>query len=330
MTKNIFVLCLIEKGVLLRGSLKASIFRRLLSIIQSSFFCIPNYLTNLHCQSTRATMDTNIGGSKAVFYAGYTYEDMNRYGFIFSSYSESHPNNLTGEIHPIFQPNNWYNLEFDDVMTPVLRLASNIIKSPNSRMFLYNVYYAERKLLEDLSKRIGREARQFERIRDVPYSEEVFPRTTMLLQRLTDYVRFTWFDPSDPNVSPYQVGYCGKNKHHRAWMSDGYEPTGYISRISLNLNMVRKLSQLRNSPRVCGSSVSKQFPYPPHYNKLVIPTNLYDRLQSQILRLQFMMANSLCHELVHAFNNSITDKMGVPEPFFEDERIAELYVSTPA
>lgn len=36
------------------------------------------------------------------------------------------------------------------------------------------------------------------------------------------------------------------------------------------------------------------------------------------------MATALCHEIVHACNVSIAYGVGLTEPFFEDERVAEL------
>jgi hypothetical protein len=266
--------------------------------------------------------NTNVGGNQAEFYAGFTYEDMSQHGFIFPPYSESHPNKLKGQIHLIFRPSNWDSQEFYEVMIPVFRLASNILQAPVSRVFIYNVFYAERRLLVELSNQLGREARRFNRIKAVPFSE-VFTHTNDLLRSLSDFIEFRWFDPSDPRISPYQVGYCGKNPRHLAWMADSSEPTGHASRISLNLEMVRTLTRIRNSPGDSGSSVSKRFLLNSPFTS-VISTDRYAYFQSQILRLQFTMANSLCHELVHAFNNSITLGMGIAEPFFEDDRIAEL------
>lgn len=203
--------------------------------------------------------ETNVRGSQAEFFGGYTYEDMNKYGFIFSPYSESHPNNLKGDIHPIFRPSNWDSQEFYNVMIPVFRLASNILRAPNSRVFIYNVFYAERKLLVELSNQLGREARQFNQIKAVPFSR-VLTHTNDLLDGLSDFIEFRWFDPSNPGISPHQVAYCGKNPRDLAWMSDSRNPTGHASRISLNLAMVRTLTRLRNSPGHSGNSVSKRFP----------------------------------------------------------------------
>lgn len=185
-------------------------------------------------------------GSKAEFMAGYTYEDMKRFGFISSSYAESHPNNLTGRIHPIFDPDQWMDNKFDKVMTPVFRLATNILLSPDSLRFLYNVFYAKRKLLVDLSKQLGREARQFDPIKDVPFSK-VKSRTTALLDQLAYFVHFKWFDPSDHPMSPPPGGFCQKSPRDVAWMTESNEPTGYCSSISMNVSIVEKLAQLCSS-----------------------------------------------------------------------------------
>lgn len=205
--------------------------------------------------------DTNSSGSKAEFYAGYTYEDMNRFGFIFSTYSESHPNNLAGPIHPIFHPHNWEDDEFTEVMTPVLRLATNILLSPNSRRFIHDVFFANRKVLVNLSNQLGRDARQIDRIEDIPYSV-ILTRTISLLRKLAHCVDFKWFDPSHPRISPNQVAFCSRNPRDLAWMFNSTEPTGHLSRISLNLDMVRKLAQLRSSAGVGGVSVSNEPLYP--------------------------------------------------------------------
>ena len=190
--------------------------------------------------------DTISWDSQAEFIAGYTYEDMKRFGFISSSYSESHPNNLTGGIHPIFDPDNWADHKFDKVMTPVVRLATNILLSPDSLRFLYNIFYAERKLLVDLSKTLGQEARQFDRIKDVPFSK-VKTCTTALLNQLANFVYFQWFDPSHHPVSAPLGGFCEKSPRDVAWMTESNEPTGYSSSISMNLSVVEKLAQLSSS-----------------------------------------------------------------------------------
>ena len=181
---------------------------------------------------------------------------MNRFRFMVSTYSETHPNNLAGPIHPIFRSENWHNVDFYEIMVPVFRLASNILQSPPSFLFLYNLFYAERKVLPELSKQLEREASQIDRIKDVPLSQ-VFTRIVELMDRLADCIEFRWLEPYDPRAVHGQVAFCLKNPHLEAYMEgSARNSTGNNSRIYVRDIMVRKLAELRNLQGVGGTPVS--------------------------------------------------------------------------
>lgn len=229
---------------------------------------------------TRAMENTNSDGAKDGF-NGSTYDDMIQHVFTRSPYSESHPNNLACLIHPIFYRRNWesdpiyYPSDWDRdecfyLMVPVIRLASNLLQSPNSRVFIDNVFNGERKRLDDLSNKLGREAWQFDRIKEANFSE-VLTRTNKLLQRLAAYVKFDWFDPSYLRLNPFMAGFCGKKPRTLAYMSSSAGHTGHGSKIYFNIDNLRRLRHLRlnlrnsSSPSVDGISVSNQSFYPPIY-----------------------------------------------------------------
>lgn len=225
---------------------------------------------------------TSDGNSNAFDQAAY--EKIVRDVFTFTPYSESHPNNLAGSIHPIFSRGNWYveppttylqysdTEEFFKVMDPVLRLASNLFQSPNSRLFLAYLFYADREHLVDLSNRLGREARQFNHIEGIDFSE-VLARTTTLLDRLAGHISFSWYDPSNDaeGTSPFRLGFCKRRLRTLAYMSRSGRPTGYVSHISLNHELFFKLRQLRlnlhdsSSTNVDGIQVSHNSFHPPVY-----------------------------------------------------------------
>lgn len=221
-----------------------------------------------------------------------TYEKIVRDVFILTPYSESHPNDLSGSIHPIFSRRNWHihatishhdpdREEFFNVIDPVLRLASNLLQSPNSRLFLSYVFYADREHLVDLSNQLGRNACQFTRIEGIDFSE-LLGRTTTLLNRLAGQIDFQWYDPSnlsndDERGDPFMLGFCKRRSRIPAYMSRSGRPTGHVSRISMNLDMFFTLRRLRShlhnnsSGDVEGVQVSSRSFLPPIF---VSPANL--------------------------------------------------------
>ena len=213
-----------------------------------------------------------------------TYDRIVRDVFTITPNSESLPNNLSGSIHPIFSPGNWHihptiyhhnpdSEEFFKVIDPVLRLASNLLQSPNSRLFLAYVFYSDREHLVDLSNRLGREVRQFNRIEDLDFSE-VLIRTTNLLNRLAGHIGFQWYDPANPSddderAGPDTLGFAKRMVRTSAYMSRSGRPTGHVSRISMNLDMFFTLRRLRlylhdsSLSNVEGIPVSNRFFFSP-------------------------------------------------------------------
>ena len=210
-----------------------------------------------------------------------THEEIIQNVYTRTPYSESHPNDLAGSIHPMFARGNWYihptiyshnsdHHQFFKVMDPVFRLASNLLQSPNSRLFLAAFFFAARHPLVELSNRLGREARQFNRIEGKDYSK-VVSRTTTLLNRLAGQIGFEWYDPVDEIaiVPRNAYGYCTRKLRTHAYMSKSGRPTGYVSRISLSLELFVKLRDLRlslqesSSANVEGILVSNDSFYPP-------------------------------------------------------------------
>lgn len=63
--------------------------------------------------------------------------------FLTSKYSESHQNDLTHPIHPIFDFDLWHRPGSREFLEPVLRLASVLLESPASQRFIYSRLYTD-------------------------------------------------------------------------------------------------------------------------------------------------------------------------------------------
>lgn len=207
------------------------------------------------------------------------FEKMVQDVFTTNPHSESTPNNLSGSIHPIFSHSNWHihptisqhdsdGEEFFKLMDPVRHLASNLLLSPKSRLFLTYLFYAVREPLTDLSKKLGRPLWQLNPMEDIDYSEAVV-RTDPLLDYFARYVNFHWYDPANPinddeRCGQPNLGFCKIKVKAPIRMSAYQESTGYMSTIYLNLDMYTKLKdlhlRLRDSSldEVEGISVSKK------------------------------------------------------------------------
>ena len=205
------------------------------------------------------------------------FEKIVRDVFTTTPFSESHANNLSGAIHPIFSRSNWHihqtilQYDFDGeeyikMMDPVLRLASNLLRSPKSQQFLAYVFYGDREHLVDLSSRLGRKMSQLNRMEGLDFSDALV-RTNPLLDYLARHINFHWYDPANPNDeehdSPGMLGYCKPMLISPVWMSAGEKPTGYMSNVCMNLDMFIKLRHLHlrlqdsSLTEVEGISVSK-------------------------------------------------------------------------
>lgn len=209
------------------------------------------------------------------------FEKIVRDVFTMTPYSESHSNNLSGAIHPIFSHSNWQihpsilqhdsdGEEYFKIIDPVLHLASNLLQSPKSRLFLAYIFYGKREHLVDLSNRLGQKMWQLNRMEGLNFSDALV-RTNPLLDHLARHINFHWYDPANPSNdderdSPKMFGYCRRMADSPVWMSGGEKPTGYMSSIYMNLDMFVKLRQLRlglqdsSLDEVEGISVSKKVP----------------------------------------------------------------------
>lgn len=66
--------------------------------------------------------------------------------FLTSRYSESHQNDLTHPIHPIFDFDLWSEPGSRESLEPVLRLASLLLESPASQRFIYSRLYTDHRI----------------------------------------------------------------------------------------------------------------------------------------------------------------------------------------
>lgn len=118
--------------------------------------------------------------------------------------SMPHTSTLTNEIHPLLQFSNdqrgegrervWTLLEgnveeMEQMMLPVLRLATKIILSPASIQFIYYILYGPREELADLSRTHRTPVRAIHPTEDVRY-DEMFQKVNKALTRLAVHTRF--------------------------------------------------------------------------------------------------------------------------------------------
>ena len=204
-------------------------------------------------------------------------------------------------IHPLFAqdrfedpPGLWKEIEAS------LRLASAILQTPASVAFLYSLMNQPHILLAADTQRLGQECTQF-----WPSSQpehvmlEDFDRKLLLLSSI---VSFNWLDNKvereEKNTWAYTV--CDVTPARLEMGAPGSGEKGFGSKISIGLIQTRQMIAIRG--RTLGDF-----------------KNL-----SRLLRFQFMIAISLCHEVVHALGHAMWDSPSHLEPYYCDQRLNEL------
>ena len=223
----------------------------------------------------------------------FTVKEWYKLGFLESQ--NATPNDLTYTIHPIMDTSNWHD-KFSQhdrkLIEPALRLASALINCPASVAFFDAIQFGYRQLLTEFSSIKYKNLTVL--AGPTQYSVGLHDAFDQRLYDLVPHVKFIWGNNADEQ-----------------WLFEGMpyaytdETPGYIndygrgSLITVNDGFLKDLHELDE----LGPS----------------PKNL-----NQALRLQFLMAVTLCHELVHAVNNSILWAELCPEPFFRDQALNEL------
>lgn len=204
------------------------------------------------------------------------------------------PNSLNNPIHPVYYRDQWDSCPDDvyQVFTPSLRLASMMITCPASLIFYDALIHKYRRRLKEISNRLGEECYEFHGF-DLDERDPADPQNLLDVSR-----EITAFRPHlRCRLIQEELEQSGRYAATRRTTvlvkdDDGWT-RGTESTISIGLGNARTLREIATKGTV-----------------------------SQLLRVQFHVALTFAHELVHAVNHAVS--METYEPFFEDQRIAEL------
>ena len=223
----------------------------------------------------------------------YTVREWYKLGFLEDQNAE--PNDMTHPIHPIMDIPNWrqpFTRHDRKLIEPVLRLASALLNCPASVSFFDAVQFGHRTFLPALSLINYKTLTAL----DGPtrYSVGLHDDLDQRLLDLLPHVEFLWGDDTDELWEFEKMPYAYTDET-KVEINHG----GRGSKITVNDNFLkdlRELDSLDASPKTI----------------------------NQTLRLQFLMAVTLCHELVHAMNTSILWDEDTPEPYFRNQALNEL------
>ena len=205
----------------------------------------------------------------------------------------------------------------EPLLDPVRRLASEILMSPASVIFLYAVIYGPRELVNGTNVQESVPEFAVRRVNDVSHDvmrEKVDNALNCLARHLC-------YEIVDPDQDDSIKGIRGANRPHLSQAIDIRDDgcrNGVPSRIRLNGGFITALEVLSNEES--------------------------DNMD-QVLTIQFVMAKTICHELAHAVGCATDSNLGASmescwkrvrekrstesppirrEPYFENEPAAEL------
>lgn len=213
----------------------------------------------------------------------------------YSNLESAPPSNLNNAIHPVYSRGQWTDCpdEAYELLTPSLRLATLIITSPTSLVFYDALLNNHRRLLNEDTARLGKNCYRF-RIFD---SDERNYADSQILRDVSQDIAAL-----SPHIScklianvAEESGYLAVTKRDMSVLvkSETDWPVGTGSTIDVGMEFVTNLRRVRAQGSI-----------------------------SQLLRLQFCVAVTFAHELVHAVNHAVS--LETYEPFFEDHRSSEL------
>ncbi|MCJ1232633.1 hypothetical protein MMC14_000586 [Varicellaria rhodocarpa] len=235
---------------------------------------------------------------KVSFPGKFTYKDLHKLGFIEFEHAEE--NDLTEPVLELFC--NWKDLNGDErvVLDPVLRLASMMIRSSASVRFIHNVMYGKRTYLRTES--MLSKCAIYELALPPCYSRKTFDQFVDGLDDLQRLVKW--------NVADLPEGIAAETitifEEPRPFRGCGIDiKWGF----STNIVVERKVFQSLHELQLCAQSTSDK------------TTRNEVSVRSHKLRLQYWLAVTLCHELVHAINQAVSEDR---EPFYGNQKYAEL------
>ena len=217
-----------------------------------------------------------------------------------------YPNDLTVDLNPMLVRARWpgINDHMWSLLLPVLRLASAMLSTHASFLFLYSVINAKRAYDWPLSTKYHANIAMIGRLDPYDHLDQslsdVRNEYEACLRLFAKYVEWKVTLSSDPGWQ--NAGHYGITNSipERATYFHNYRRRGHDGcgcNVYLNSSRLEMLEELRKKP-----------------------TDF--RTISATLRVQFMLAVTVCHELVHVVNRAAH---GDPyEPFWEDHNLAEL------
>ncbi|KAL9120037.1 MAG: hypothetical protein Q9187_003409, partial [Circinaria calcarea] len=242
-----------------------------------------------------------MSGRRRIMYAGnFTWEELRTNGFTENSLNIL-ANDLTYPIHPVFSY--WPDLigEDLDILIPTIRLASAMLESPGSMSFLENIMFEERIRIPTVCPQGSDYIWGLNQC--LPPSDHIRALWNLGMGELSDKISWRIFDPFSDQFSRYGVNTNGltfPNYNirttilHPTWR---YPRTGSGSSIFINQVHLTDLKRL-----------------------LTLPFQTTDQV-NQILRLQFHVATTMCHEMAHAVHKGTYLDL---EPYYLNHAVCEL------
>ena len=209
------------------------------------------------------------------------------------------PNNLTYPIHPALDFRKWaltsppLTASDREVMEPALRLASALLMSPASITFMHTLIYDRRELVND-----SRTKKKLEVLPEpLRYNKELRSRVEYFLNMAHKHCEYTWRDEKagPPEWAAAEMIYA----YTQPFWLDKVPNYGYGSAIRVNSRFLESLHLLNAAP-------------------------LSTRILNHQLRLQLLLAVTLCHELMHALETARNPEREALEPYWGDQALNEL------
>ena len=233
----------------------------------------------------------------ATFYEPFSIEEWWKLGYL--DRVNVRLNNLTYPIHPALGFRMWQLTDppltdkDKEVMEPALRLASALLMCPASIAFIHALLFEKREPANEL-----RTSRKLEILHGpLRYTRELRPRVEYFLSIAREHFEFTWRDDSlgPPEWIVGQVTYA----YTSSYFCDRVPKYGFGSGIRVNNRFLKTLHLLHTAP-LSAKNLSHQ------------------------LRVQFLLAVTICHETMHAIERARERDMHALEPYFGNQALNEL------
>ena len=249
------------------------------------------------------SLDSSLGidvlweyGTNVEFNEPFTLEEWYRLGMLEDA--DARKSTLTHPIHFIWDFAMWQSqnlcplsVQDREVMEPVLRLASAMLMSQPSVAFMDALIYRKRQP--------AMEAHVAGKLQMVPghlrYRKRLRHYVDHFLLTVRDNLDLEWVDDRSPNWVIEQDGYAFTSVSCRAKAPKW----GCALGIFVNDRFLKTLHRLQIS-----------YPSP--------------KTTNHQLRVQFLLAVTLCHELMHVIDKAWNRSPSVPEPYFGDQALNEI------